>query len=58
MTSKELLKILKKEGWEKVRVTGSHYIMAKEEKRLPVPYHNKDLKKGTLHSIMKGAGLK
>ena len=58
MNGKEVIKLLKKEGWKLSRVHGSHHIMEKEEKIVSVPVHNKDLPKGTLSSIMKKAGLK
>lgn len=50
--------MLKKNGWEVKRVAGSHFIMYKEGQRIvPVPCHNKDLKKGTLSAILKQTGL-
>jgi predicted RNA binding protein YcfA (HicA-like mRNA interferase family) len=42
------------------RVTGSHYILnhpAKPTLRVTVPFHNRDLKRGTLQSIVKQAGF-
>lgn len=38
-------------------MAGSHYILKKERLRVTVPYHNKDLKPGTLKSIIEQAGL-
>ena len=60
MKAKELLKILKKEGWKIGRVTGSHHIMVKEGKRpIPIPVHgSKDVKKGLLSAIFRQAGIK
>ncbi len=57
MTGKELVNILQKEGWELERVNGSHHIMRKKGKSVSVPVHNKDLKKGTLHNLLKETGL-
>jgi predicted RNase H-like HicB family nuclease len=34
MSGKELLKLSKKEGWEEVRIEGSHHIMRKDGKEL------------------------
>lgn len=57
MKGKELVKLLKKEGWILDRVHGSHHILEKEGKIVSVPVHNKDLPKGTLASILKQAGV-
>ena len=46
LTAKQVMKILKQNGWEKVRIEGSHHIFEKEgfERPIPVPFHgNKDL---------------
>ena len=59
MTGKELLKLMKKNGWKLSRIQGSHHIMEKGSKVISVPVHiNKDVKKGTLHNILKEARLK
>lgn len=59
MTSKELIKILKKDGWKEKRQSGSHKIFMKDGfPPVPVPYHSKDLPKGTLEKILKMCGLK
>jgi len=49
LTSKNLLKILKRKGFEIDRVTGSHYILYHpvSRKRITFPFHAKDLPKGT-----------
>ena len=54
----EVIRILVNEaGFVVHHVTGSHYFLKHADgRRVPVPYHNKDLKKGTLHSIIKKAG--
>lgn len=56
---KEILKVLQKYGFDIDHVSGSHYIMYNpgSKKRAVVPMHNKELQPGTLHSIIKGAGL-
>lgn len=59
MTGKELIRRLKKEGWELDRVNGSHHIMIKGEKTLSVSVHsNKDLPAGLLIRLMKDGGLR
>jgi len=59
VTGRELIKLLRKHGWQLDRITGSHHIMKKQEKTLTVPVHgNRDMPKGTLNSILKEAGLK
>lgn len=59
MTGKELIKLLKKNGWRLDRIKGSHHILIKEKLTLSVPVHgNKDLPAGTLNSLLKDGGLK
>ncbi len=59
MKSKDLIKILEKEGWRKKRFNGSHLIMKNDKDDIIViPVHNKDLKPGLLNAILKDAGLK
>ncbi|WP_300657604.1 type II toxin-antitoxin system HicA family toxin [uncultured Acetatifactor sp.] len=58
MTGKELIKLLKKEGWTINRVHGSHHIMEKDGRSITVPVHNTDIQKGLLHAIKKEADLK
>lgn len=59
MKPKELLKILKDNGWEVKNQKGSHIQLVHSLKggKVTVPNHNKDLKVGTLKSILKQAGL-
>ena len=57
---KELIRTLEHAGFSVHRVTGSHYILKHPEKptlRVTVPFHNRDLKRGTLQSIIKQSGL-
>lgn len=58
MKGKELVQLLKKDGWVLDRVNGSHHIMKKDGNSISVPVHNTDIQKGLLHAIMKKAGLK
>ncbi len=54
---KEVAKALLKVGFIKKRQTGSHLILYRNGKIVPIPMHNKDLKKGTLKSMIKQSGL-
>jgi len=59
VTGRELIKLLRKHGWQLDRIFGSHHIMKKQEKTLTVPVHSRrDIPKGTLNSILKEAGSK
>ncbi len=60
MSPKEMIKHLQKNGFAIKRVTGSHYFLENQEtnRRVTVPLHGKDLKKGTEQKILKDAGLK
>lgn len=54
---KMVIRALKRKGFAVHHTTGSHYFLKKEKLRVSVPYHNKDLKPGTLASIIAQAGL-
>ncbi len=54
---KQVIKALERHGFSIKRTSGSHYILKKEKLRVTVPYHSKDLKPGTLKSIISEAGL-
>ena len=54
---KMVIKALGRNGFYIHHTTGSHYILKKGNLRITVPYHNKDLKPGTLASIVKQTGL-
>lgn len=60
MTAKDVLKILKTDGWIQSNVRGSHIQLIHPTKRgkVTVPLHSGDIPKGTLNSIYKQAGLK
>ena len=57
LNPKEALKVLLKVGFVKKRQTGSHLILYKDGKIIPIPMHTKDLKKGLTKSIIKQSGL-
>jgi len=57
---REVLRALQRAGFYIHHQTGSHIVLkhlSQPSKRVILPYHNKDLKKGTLHNILKQAGL-
>ena len=58
-TPQQIIRILKRRGFVHKRTRGSHYIFQHPatKRRIIVPFHTKDLPKGTLHSIIKSAGL-
>ena len=60
MTPKEMIKLLKRNGFKEVSQNGSHVKLKNYEtmKQTQVPYHCKDLKKGLEQEILKQAGLK
>lgn len=59
MSGKELIKLLRENGWTIDRIEGSHHILIKGDKTLSVPIHGgKDLGKGLLHALMRQGGLK
>ena len=60
MTVREILKILKDDGWYKTTQKGSHIQLEHSTKtgKVTIPNHNGDVAKGTLNSILKQAGLK
>lgn len=60
MSPKEMIKLLKKNGFEVISQNGSHVKLRNSEtgKKVVVPYHSKDLKKGLEQDILKQAGLK
>ena len=59
ITPRKLIKALEKAGFEVHHIAGSHHILRHKQAalRITVPFHNRDLKAGTLHRIIKDAGL-
>ena len=53
------MKILERNGLSLDHSTGSHrvYLNPELQKRVVVPFHRKDLPKGTLLTILKQAGI-
>ena len=60
MTPRQMISLLKKNGFVEISQNGSHIKMRNEEtgKQTTVPYHSKSLKKGLEQAILKQAGLK
>ncbi len=56
LSGKELIKALKKAGFQVVRQKGSHVSLQKDNYKTVVPLHD-DLAKGTLLGILKQCGL-
>ena len=57
MKGKELVKLLKKNGWTLVRIQGSHHVMKKGNQIEVIPVHNTDLPVGLTKAILKRTGL-
>lgn len=58
LSGKELVKILKKQGWLVDRINGSHYIMVKGNQTVTIPVHrNKSLGKGLEAKLLKQTGV-
>lgn len=60
LTPKEMLKLLKKNGFEEIIQNTSHVKIKnfKNGKTVIIPYHPKAMKKGLEQAILKQAGLK
>jgi len=54
---KMAIRALQRKGFVIDHTTGSHYILIRERLRVVIPFHNRDLKRGTLASIIAQAGL-
>lgn len=60
MRAREVIKILKKEGWYEVGGKGSHINFKHPtiKGKITVPSHSGDIPRRTLDSILRQAGLK
>lgn len=60
MKPREVEQIIKENGWVLLRQQGSHRIYAhpQESGMVVIPWHNKDLPAGTLHSILRQARIR
>ena len=59
LTPKKVIKKLKKLGFIQDHITGSHVIMynPKTKRRAVIPFHLKDIPKGTLLSLFREANI-
>ncbi len=55
---RQIIKVLEQKGFKFIRQKGSHRLYRKEDLRVTVPYHNKDLKSGTFQNILRQSGIK
>lgn len=60
MHSRDVIKLLLKDGWFEVNQVGSHKQFKHPAKkgRVTVPHPNRDIPAGTLRSVEKQAGIK
>ncbi len=59
MNGREIIKRLKNDGWQVVRTRGSHHLLEKDGRTVPVPVHGKkDLGVGLIKAIEKQTGVK
>jgi predicted RNA binding protein YcfA (HicA-like mRNA interferase family) len=55
----EVVMRLKREGWQVVRIRGSHHLLEKDDRVIAVPVHRQqDLGIGLLRAIEKQTGVK
>lgn len=57
VTPREVIAALMRAGFDIHHTTGSHYVLKRGDLRVTVAYHNNNLKRGTLASIIRQAGL-
>lgn len=57
MSASEVTRVLVNLGFEFLRQRGSHRIYSKNKTLITAPMHTGDLRKGTLHQIIKQTGL-
>ncbi len=60
MTSKDMERLILADGWVFKSQVGSHrhYVHPTKTGKVTIPFHSKELKRGTELSILKQAGLK
>ena len=59
MTGKEVIAKLKAAGWSVSRIQGSHHVLTKDERAVPVPVHgSRDLGAGLVAAIQRQTGVK
>lgn len=55
---KDLLNLLKKNGWQEIRIQDSHHVLQKDDMIEVISVHGKEMPIGLLNKILKRAGLK
>lgn len=60
MRSREMIRMIEEDGWYLIAVKGSHhqYKHLGKPGRVTIPHPESDLPRGTVHCILKQAGLK
>lgn len=59
MNGKQIIKLLQAQGFQLLRINGSHHILGNGMRKVTVPVHGtSDVKVGTLASIEKQSGVK
>lgn len=59
MNGKDIIARLEAAGWTLRRISGSHHVMKKDGKMVPVPVHGKrDVGAGLVASIARQTGVK
>jgi predicted RNA binding protein YcfA (HicA-like mRNA interferase family) len=60
ISSRDIIRRLEREGWTLFRVTGSHHVFRSvvSGHTVVIPHPKKDLGKGLVRAIYKGAGWK
>ena len=59
MNGKDIISKLKAEGWQLDRINGSHHILVKDGKAVPVPVHGGlDVGAGLIAAIARQTGVK
>ncbi|MBN2715885.1 MAG: type II toxin-antitoxin system HicA family toxin [Deltaproteobacteria bacterium] len=60
MSSRDVIKLLKQNGWQEVAKVGSHsqFRHPSRKGRVTVPHPKKDIPTGTLKSIERQSGIK
>lgn len=58
VTGKEVIAKLKAAGWSLDRIHGSHHVLTKDGRAVPVPVHgNRDLGAGLIAAIQRQTGV-
>ena len=57
MKDKELLRLFMKNGWEIIRIKGSHHHLYKDGKRETLAIHNKEMNPNLAKKIIEKHGL-